>query len=150
MLFLFILRFNNIMMQRVVFVILFLWGLGLCAQHNPKEGTIKVRKPYVHQFFLDIDSVPDYKYGNVLSALQSLVVYPVEALEKEISGTVYLYVIIDIQGKIEHVSLRKGVHELLDRAAINAAYKLEGFVPYEKNGKKVAVRFTLPLNFVIK
>ncbi len=76
--------------------------------------------------------------------------YPKEAMEKSISGTVYLRFLIEKTGKVSIVEIQKGVHELLDNEAIRVIKELPYFIPGEQDGKKVNVWFSIPVAFKLK
>ncbi len=75
--------------------------------------------------------------------------YPEEVKALEIQGRVYLLVTVDKEGKVADVQLKKGLHPILDKAAIEAAWQLE-FEPAMQEGEPVGVKITVPFLFVLE
>ncbi len=77
------------------------------------------------------------------------VVYPEEAKAMEIQGRVYLTVSVDPEGKVADVELKKGLHPVLDAAAIEAAWQME-FEPALREGTPVSTKLTVPFLFSLE
>lgn len=73
-------------------------------------------------------------------------VYPEKARENNIQGTVYVQFVIDTLGNVTRV---KVVHELLDKAAVEAVSKLPPLIPGRQLGVKVPVIYTVPVKLVL-
>jgi len=58
-------------------------------------------------------------------------------------------VTVDKAGKVADVRLKKGLHPVLDKTAIEAAWKLE-FEAAMKEGKPVGVKITVPFLFILE
>ncbi len=61
---------------------------------------------------------------------------------------VYVQFKIKNDGNITHVKAR-GTHQQLEKEAQNVIYNLPQMIPGEHNGKKVAVKYTLPITLII-
>jgi TonB family protein len=98
------------------------------------------------------DLMPEFKDGKVgLSKyVGSHVVYPPEAIDKDITGRVFVTFVVNKSGKVGEVELMKGVHPLLDEAALECVRNLPHFYAGEQNGEKVRVRINIPINFTLK
>jgi|GEM_PF-4440841 len=98
------------------------------------------------------DLMPEFKDGKVgLSKyVGSHVVYPPEAIDKDITGRVFVTFVVNKNGKVGSVELLKGVHPLLDEAALECVRNLPRFYAGEQNGEKVRVRINIPINFTLK
>jgi TonB family protein len=73
-------------------------------------------------------------------------VYPEEALNKEIEGTVIMEVVVDTQGNVTGVFITSGAVKVLNDAAIKAVKQWK-YNPHLVNGKEKSVRFTVVLDF---
>ena len=62
---------------------------------------------------------------------------------------VYVQFEIDKTGKIVNVRAR-GPHEALEKEAVRVVSSLPAMQPGENNGKKVGVKYTLPITLVIE
>jgi TonB family protein len=72
--------------------------------------------------------------------------YPEEAKKAGIEGKVYLRIAIDITGEVLDVKVVKGVHQLLDNAAVAAAWSWS-YYPAKKKDKPVPVWIGQPVTF---
>ena len=79
--------------------------------------------------------------------IQEHVKYPKEAKKNNISGTVYVQFLVDIDGTCKNAKIIKGVNRELDEAAIRVIGKMPKWNPAEKEGKKVASTLTLPIRY---
>lgn len=75
--------------------------------------------------------------------------YPDEIKVLEIQGRVYVLVTVDKEGKVADVSLKKGLHPVLDKVAVETAWELE-FEPAMREGEPVGVKITVPFLFVLE
>ena len=65
-----------------------------------------------------------------------------------LNGTVYVRFVVDEKGFISKVSLSKGIHSDYDNASMAVVKKMPQWTPGEQAGKKVKVRYDLPIKFV--
>ena len=72
--------------------------------------------------------------------------YPQEAQDQEIEGVVTLKIVLDASGFVSDVTVEKGVHPLIDQAAIEAAYNLV-FSPAEVNGEPAPIALLFSFTF---
>ncbi len=76
--------------------------------------------------------------------------YPVDALETGISGKIVVQFAVDNDGKVCDVSIERGLHPIIDGAAIKAILRSPKWEPAEYKGEKVKVYFIIPLTFNIQ
>jgi len=75
--------------------------------------------------------------------------YPPDARAKGIQGKVYVQFVVEKDGSITNVTVRRGVNPLLDAEAVRIAKLLPPFKPGAMRGKKVRTRYTLPITFAL-
>jgi TonB family protein len=92
------------------------------------------------------DRAPEVEGG--LAALAARAVYPREALEAGAEGTVFVSVVVEVDGSPSEVSVLRGVHEALDAAAVRAVEGVR-FTPAERGGAPIRARTTLPVRFAL-
>lgn len=86
-----------------------------------------------------------YEWQNFLNRTLN---YPREAIDKNIQGMPFIEVTVDENGNATEYSIGKSAHPALDNEAMRAVKMYEPeFVPAEKNGKKVKVKFEIPIVF---
>ena len=102
-------------------------------------------KPTSDNLFLP----PQYPGGeDALHAdLNKAVRYPAAAQENGTQGTVVLNLFIDAEGKVAAISALQSPDNNLTGAAVQAAQKLNTFVPATLNGQPVGAWFAIPINF---
>lgn len=77
--------------------------------------------------------------------------YPSEALLNQTEGNVWVRFVIDANGVVTNIkTIGPENGELLELEAKRVASKLPKFIPATKNGKKVAVKYGLPINFSLE
>ena len=75
-------------------------------------------------------------------------VYSEFAREAGFSGVVYVDVLVGTDGRVKQVRLQRGVHPLLDKAALEAAQRAQ-FTPGKQRDIPVEVWVTLPYGFIL-
>lgn len=73
--------------------------------------------------------------------------YPEELAKAGIGGRVYLEYVIDKEGRVGNVQIRRGVDPALDAEAIRVVGSMPPWKPGRMDGRPVAVRLTLPMVF---
>jgi TonB family protein len=77
-------------------------------------------------------------------------VYPKEALEKGIQGTVYVRFLVSKGGKVAAAKVMRAVDPLLETEALRVVNSLPEWKPGEKNGAPVNIWFIIPVKFKLK
>ena len=72
--------------------------------------------------------------------------------EKKISGAIYLSCIIDTLGKVRNISVLRGIKEapLTTKEAIRVVSQMPNWKPGRQDGKKVNVKFQIPVRFPLQ
>lgn len=73
--------------------------------------------------------------------------YPQQSIEFGIQGKVYLSFIVEADGQITCIEIKKGADYLLDKESLRLIKSLPKFVPATSNGVPVPVVYFLPLSF---
>jgi TonB family protein len=84
---------------------------------------------------------------NVYMFITKKTIYPERALKNNIKGTVYLKFRITSSGRIENISVKKGVNTDLDKEAVRVIRLLRLSSPPSIKGKPVNICATLPFTF---
>lgn len=98
------------------------------------------------------EKMPQYTGGMnaLVSFLSKNVVYPEAAKKDSISGVVMMTFIVETNGQVSNLTVKRGVHPLLDEAALAALLKMDKWIPGETQGKKVRVQMAIPIKFALK
>ena len=72
--------------------------------------------------------------------------YPADAVQQNIEGTVVMDVVVDKRGYISSLEVVKGAHPILDEAARRAVEQWK-YQPYRIKGKPRDIKFSIVLDF---
>jgi protein TonB len=73
--------------------------------------------------------------------------YPTMAREVGLEGKVFLSFVVEKNGSITDIKVRRGIGSGCDEAAKNAIEQMPKWSPAKQNGRAVRVQFTLPVQF---
>lgn len=101
------------------------------------------------QVYTVVQEMPEFKGGRekLFSYLVENIKYPEEAKKKGTQGTVFVTFVITKTGKVENVSILRGVDPLLDKEALRVVKMMPDWNPGKEKGKQVNVQFNLPIKF---
>ena len=104
------------------------------------------------QIFFIVETMPEFPGGDLglRKYIANHVKYPNIARENGIEGKVYIRFCVTSTGKVEKVSLARGVDPILDKEAIRVVKSLPKWKPGEQRGKKVNVWYTVPINYQLQ
>ncbi|NQX91329.1 MAG: energy transducer TonB [Flavobacteriales bacterium] len=100
-------------------------------------------------FTCAIDQNQDTKTCNSKGIISWITQY-LEIAERSSEPRIFLSFDVSPNGEIENVFIRKGIDPETDAAAINVINQLPMFVPPLKQGKRVTLRYTVPITINIK
>lgn len=119
-----------------------------------KAETEQAKPTITHPILRDgiydvIEKMPEYPGGEqgLMEFLSKHIEYPTAAQEKGIQGKVILGFVVSKRGKVEDVRILRSLDPSLDKEALRVVKLLGYWIPGEQDGKKVAVRYTLPVAF---
>lgn len=75
--------------------------------------------------------------------------YPSAAREQSLSGSVITSLTIDTDGNVKDVKILKSDNELFSKEVSRVLAKAPAWRPFVKDGKRVEVKYMLPVNFVL-
>jgi len=99
------------------------------------------------EIFIAVEEKPELIGG--MAALQKTVDYPEMAEGAGIEGRVIVQFVVNEQGSVEDPKVIRGVHRLLDKAAIEAV-RAQKFRPGKQRGQPVKVQMSLPVAFTLR
>lgn len=93
--------------------------------------------------------MPEYPGGMqaMMSFIGENVKYPEDAMEKNISGKVFVSFVVEKDGSVSEAKVVKGVCESIDKEALRVVNAMPKWTPGKKDGKNVRVSYTLPFTF---
>jgi|GEM_PF-3267812 len=111
--------------------------LNTCTQSDKKELIIMV------------DSIASFPGGNeaMIKFITQHVNYPQPALEKGIQGKVYMSFIVEVDGSVTCIEIKKGIDYLLDREAFRCVKSFPKFKPAFNKSVAVPSVFMIPITY---
>jgi periplasmic protein TonB len=100
--------------------------------------------------FLIVEEMPRFMGGDINKFRQWVMrraIYPEEAIDNNIKGTVVVTFIVEKDGSVTNVKVVKGVHPLLDEEAIKVISSSPRWSPGLQRGQAVRVRYSIALIF---
>lgn len=93
--------------------------------------------------------MPEFPGGDkaLMDYLKTNIKYPALAIENKIIGKVILSFVVNKDGNISDIKIRRSVGGGLDEAAIKVVKSMPPWKPGRQNGKAVSVMYNLPINF---
>lgn len=101
------------------------------------------------EIFQVVENQPEFPGGMVelKKYLQKNIKYPTICQEQGIQGRVVVQFVVNSDGSIVDAQVIKPVNPHLDKEAVRVVNAMPKWKPGEQRGKKVRVRFTLPVTF---
>ena len=102
------------------------------------------------QVFLVVEDMPQFQGKDIKHFnkwVMSNVKYPAEALKDGISGKVFVSFVINSDGTVKDVKIKKGAHKLLDDEVLRVVKSSPTWTPGKQRGKAVAVSMAIPVQF---
>lgn len=120
-----------------------------CAKNEPDPGA-ESEATAINETVYDVADVePEFVGGSAAMGqfIGEHIEYPKKLAEEGVEGVVYVRFVIGSKGEVKDVEIAKGVHELMDKEALEVIKSMPNWIPGQKDGKAVAVKFTLPISF---
>jgi protein TonB len=96
------------------------------------------------------DFIKNHEYAGGKNALKEIIaknlIYPKNAIDNKIEGTVYLEYAVGFNGDVENVKVLKGIGYDCDEEAIRLV-KLLKFSPQNNHGVKIITKHKIQINF---
>ena len=113
---------------------------------NPAKEKMQPDKDGVYQI---VEEMPRFPGGDeaMFKFIAKNVQYPKEAKDKEIQGRVFLSFVVEKDGSVSNVEVKRGIGGGCDEEAVRVVKAMPKWKPGKQEGKPVRVSFTLPFNF---
>ncbi len=121
-------------------------GLSYAQQSEPDQNKdVELASDIID--FPDVEA--EFKGGReaMMKFITNNVQYPFEARKDGIQGRVFMSFIVKKSGRITDIQVERGVHEILDEAALEVVKMMPRWKAAEKDGVKVNSRVRLPIAF---
>ncbi len=124
-----------------------------------QEEVAEVKAPEVievpeekKEVFTIVEEMPSYPGGEAErnKFLADNIVYPQQATENGIQGTVYVSFVVDSKGNVTDVKILRGIGGGCDEEALRVVKMMPKWHPGKQNGKQVRVLFNMPIYFKLQ
>ena len=120
---------------------------------NPDiANVVKVNATDEEEIHVFVEKYPEFPGGEdaLLDYLKRNIVYPKNALDNHITGTVVVKFVIEKDGSLSKVAVLRDIGGGCGEEAKRIVNNMPRWKPGLKNGKPVRVEFTIPVQFQIK
>jgi protein TonB len=102
--------------------------------------------------YVIVQEMPSFPGGKeeLMRYISENVVYPRDAVENRIQGTVYLRFVVSSTGDVTRVEVTRGANPLLDNEALRVISGMPRWKPGKQDGNPVPVWFAVPVVFVLR
>lgn len=134
------------MKKFIIMSLMTLFGLTTVSA----QKTVVAKKN--QQVFDVVEKMPEYPGGQaaLFEYLQKNVKYPADAEKKKVEGRVLVTFVVNTDGSITDIEVVRKTFPSLDAEAVRVISGMPKWKPGEQKGKKVRVKYTVPLNFRLK
>ena len=101
------------------------------------------------EFYGIITDMPQFPGGAqaLYTFLKENMKYPVLAQQMKLVGVVKVSFTVEEDGSISNIIVVEPVHKLLNDEAVRVVKMMPKWIPGNRNGTPVKVRYTMPINF---
>jgi len=126
-----------------IFIIWLIFGISIIPVGKclAQQDSIEIIDP--------IEVWPSFPGGEeaLIKYLSDSIVYPQEAIDARIQGTVYASFVVENDGSITNVIIMRGIGGGCDEEAVRVIEGMPKWTPGYQRGIPLRVRFNLPIKF---
>ncbi len=111
-----------------------------------------VEEPVIEKVFSVVEKMPSFPGGEekLYEYLGKNIKYPQMAKEAGVQGRVYVQFVVEKDGSITDVKVARGIGSGCDKEAERVVNKMPKWEAGEQRGKKVRVKYTLPVLYQLR
>lgn len=111
-----------------------------------------VEEPVIEEVFTVVEKMPSFPGGEekLYEFLGKNIKYPQMAKEANVSGRVFVQFVVEKDGSITDVNVVRGIGSGCDKEAERVVKQMPKWEPGEQRGKKVRVKYTLPVLYQLR
>lgn len=138
----------------ILSILLFVIGKAQQALDTISSSSPKTNTPSFlsNNIYTHVEQNPEFPGGDaaLIKFLQANIHYPETERNHNVQGKVLLRFVVDEEGKVGNVTVKRSVSPGLDEEAIRVVSMLPNFKPGMVQGKPVSVYFNLPIVFKLE
>ncbi len=149
---------NKKLMMKTVILLMMAVGDIACAQSVPLiidpdkvDEYLAERRDTINVYDV-VEQMPSFPGGfqKMQEFIEINLRYPKELEETCVQGRVIIAFIVERNGKLSNIRVVKSVHPALDKEALRIVNLMPEWIPGRQNGKKVRVKYIIPITFRLK
>ena len=123
--------------------------MGEVVEIQNIENVVVEEPEKEEEIFQVVEAMPEFPGGTaeLMKWLQKNIKYPSISQENGVQGRVIVQFVVNRDGSIVDPVVLRSVDPYLDKEALRVVSAMPKWKPGEQRGKKVRVRFTLPVTF---
>lgn len=101
--------------------------------------------------YLIHEDAPEFPGGDEkrIQFFKNNLIYPQKAKDSNIRGTVYVFFVVEKDGKIDKIRIPRGLSKECDEEAVRVTKLMPKWKPGEQMGKPVSMQMTMPIKFTL-
>lgn len=138
-------------MKQLFFTLLAFLVTQTALAQTGNEDSILMPAPVEEIYTGEVDEEASFPGGReaMNSWLSGALIYPQMAKENGIQGTVYVEFIVESNGRLRDIEIRRSPSELLNDEVIRLIKSMPKWIPAKARGKNVPTRCMLPIKFTL-
>ena len=114
-----------------------------------EDNPVQILKNDNDTIYNVVDQMPEFPGGTeaMMHYVADNVKYPDEAKDKDISGRVFISFVVEKDGSVSNVEVKRGIGGGCDEEAVRVVSSLPKWKPGKKDGKPVRVNYMMPIVF---
>jgi len=98
-----------------------------------------------------VETTPEFPGGieAMHQFLRENIVFPTEAREQRIQGTVFVTFVVEQDGRISNVRMLRGIGGGADEEALRVVSMMPNWTPGKQRGEPIRVQFNMPIRFTL-
>ena len=123
--------------------------MGEVVEITNIENVVVEEPEKEEEIFQVVENMPEFPGGiqELMKWLQKNLKYPAISAENGVQGRVIVQFVVNTDGSIVDPVVIRSVDPYLDKEAIRVVSAMPKWKPGEQRGKKVRVKYTLPVQF---
>lgn len=137
-------------MKKFLFAILILLTISI-NDYAQNIDTTDTTKEDNEPIFTTVEEPAQYPGGDeaLKKFIDENIKYPTQAIQENISGTVFVQIIIEKDGSISDVKVLRGIGGGCDEEAVRVISKMPNWIPAKQKGIPVRSFYIIPIIFVL-
>ncbi len=138
--------YRTILKYCTIFAITITASSGINAQ---KKARVEFKDSKGNPVYSIVETQPRFPNGEMelFHYLATNIKYPEQARKDSVTGTVYVGFVVERNGSIIDVKIKRGVGGGCDEEAKRVIANMPKWKPGKQDGKSVAVAYTVPIRF---